>query len=76
MSGLLLERMINSVLTEDYDVLYWLKRNGWPNNSREIVTFGLSGLMGLVYSWYYSDYQQDPEEMAALVERILRPLLK
>lgn len=76
MSGLLLERMINSVLTEDHDVLYWLQRNGWSNNSREIVIFGLSGLMGLVYSWYCNDFRQDPEEMAALVEQLLRPILK
>lgn len=76
MSGLLLERMINSVLTEHHDVLYWLQRNSWPNNSREIVIFCLSGLMGLVYSWYYSDYQQDPEEMAELADQMLRSLLK
>lgn len=76
MSGLLLERMISNVLAEDYDVRYWLRRKGWSDNSKEVIIFGLSGLMGLVYSWYYSGYQQAPEEMAALVEQIFRPFLK
>lgn len=73
MSGLLLERMINNVLAEDYDVLYWLRRNGWTDNSQEVIIFSLSGLVGLVYSWYYSGYRKPPEEMAALVEQLLRP---
>ena len=75
-SGLLLERMINNVLTEDYGVQYWLQRNGWTNNSQEIIIFGLSGLVGLVYSWYYSGFRQDPQEMAALVEQITLPFMK
>lgn len=75
LSGLLLERMIAIVLTEDYDVRYWLERNGWPGSSEEVIIFGVSGLMGLVYSWYYSDYKKEPEEMAALVEQLLRPYL-
>ena len=70
MSGLLLERMIGCVLTEDYDVRYWLQRNGWSDNSKEVIIFGLSGLMGLVYSWYYEGYQRAPEEMAAVIEKI------
>jgi len=73
MSGMLQERMINSVLTEDYDVLYWLRSHGWSENSQEVIIFGLSGLMGLLYSWYYSGFRQEAEELAALVEQILRP---
>lgn len=73
MSGMLQERMINSVLTEDYDVLYWLQHHGWNKNSKEVIIFGLSGLMGLLYSWYYSGFQKEPEELAALVEQLLRP---
>lgn len=72
-SGLLLERMIHIALTEDHDLRYWLQRHGWSNNSTEVIVFGLSGLVGLVYSWYYSGYRKTPEEMAALVEQILRP---
>ena len=72
LSGLLLERMINKVLEEDYDILYWLKRSGWADNSKEVLIFGLSGLVGLIYSWYYSDFQQKPEELAALVARLAR----
>lgn len=75
MSGLLLERMISIALTEDYDILYWLKSHGWSNNSQEVIIFGLSGLMGLVYSWYFSGYQQDPKEMAALMDQIIRSYL-
>lgn len=76
MSGLLLERMIDSVLTEDYDVRYWLQKHGWAGNSKEVIIYGLSGLMGLVYSWYYSGYQKEPEEMAALLEQMTQPFLK
>lgn len=73
MSGLLQERMINSVLAEDYDVLYWLRSHGWDKNGQELIVFGLSGLTGLLYSWYYQGFRQEPEELTALVEQILRP---
>ena len=73
MSGLLLERMIDRVLEEDFDVRYWLRRNGWPNHDKEAIIFGFTGLMGLVYSWYYTDYRQTPEEMAAVIKQMLRP---
>lgn len=73
MSGLLLERMINSVLTEDYELLYWLRRKGWEKYSQEIIIFSLSGLMGLVYSWYYSGYRKTPEEMAVLLVQMVSP---
>lgn len=73
LSGLLLERLINKVLEEDYDVLDWLRHNGWADNSKEILIFGLSGLIGLVYSWYFSGFQQKPEELAAMVDKLARP---
>lgn len=74
MTGLLLERMIESVLREDYDIRYLLKANGWEEE-QEILVFNLSGIMGLVYSWYCSGYEKSPGEMAVLLERILtRPL--
>lgn len=72
-SGILLERMIQSVLAEDYDLLYWLRKKGWKDYSQEVIIFFLSGLMGLVYSWYYSGYQKSPEEMAALLEQMIAP---
>lgn len=75
-SGLLLERMLSIVLTEDYDVLYWLQRNGWTKGSKELIIFGLSGLMGLIYSWHYGGYRQSPEEMAALIGKLVRPYLQ
>lgn len=76
LSGLLPERMIARVLEEDFDVRYWLRSNGWPNNDKEAIIFGFTGLMGLVYSWYFTDYRQTPEEMAAVVKQMLRPQLK
>lgn len=76
LSGLLLERMIGCALTEDYDVHYWLRSAGWSENSREVIIFGLSGIMGLVYSWYHSGYRKTPEELAALVEQMILPTLK
>lgn len=76
LSGLLLERMIGLVLAEDFGVQHWLQRYGMSEHSQEIIVFGLSGLMGLVYSWYYGGYRQSPEEMAALLEQMtLRPIL-
>lgn len=74
-SGLLLERMIASVLQEDYDVHNWLQSHGWKDNSRDLIVFGFTGIMGLVYSWHYSGYQRKPEEMAALVENLMAPYL-
>lgn len=73
MSGLLLERMIDRVLEEDFDVRYWLRSNGWPDNDKEAIIFGFTGLMGLVYSWYYTGYRQTPEEMTAVVKQMLHP---
>ena len=74
-ASLLLERMVTSVLAEDYDIINHLERNGWPGSSSEVVIFGLSGLMGLVYSWYYSGYRRSPEEMAALAEQLMQPYM-
>jgi AcrR family transcriptional regulator len=73
MSGLLLERMVTRILQEDYDVHNWLKSHGWKNNSRDLIVFGFTGIMGLVYSWHYSGYERKPEEMAALVENLIAP---
>ncbi len=73
MSGLLLERMIARVLQEDYDVHSWLQNHGWKNHNRDLIVFGFTGLMGLVFSWYYSGYDRTPEEMAALIEDLMAP---
>lgn len=70
LSGLLLERMIESVMREEYDLRYWLKRNGWEKE-RDLIVFHLSGVMGLVYRWYYSGFRESPEEMAALLRKIM-----
>lgn len=70
LSGLLLERMIESVMREDYDLRYWLKLNGWERE-RDIVVFHLSGVMGLVYRWYFSNFRESPEEMAQLLNKIM-----
>lgn len=76
LSGLLLERMIANVLNEDYDLRYWVRANGWEKD-RDIIIFHISGVMGLVYRWYYSDFRESPEEMAALLDQIVTtPLAK
>ncbi|MBR3974195.1 MAG: TetR/AcrR family transcriptional regulator [Oscillospiraceae bacterium] len=71
-SGLLLERMVTKVLEEDYEILHGLQRSGWADNSKEVVIYGLSGLVGLIYSWHYSGFRQEPEELADLVERLAK----
>ena len=73
MSGLLLERMITSVLQEDHELSYWLRRKGWGDYQKEIIIYSLSGLMGLVYTWYAEGYKKSPEEMAALLEQMMSP---
>ena len=73
MLGLLLERMLNRLLLEDHDVHSWLHSHGWKNNNRELIIFGFTGLMGLVYGWYYDGYQQTPEQLAAFVDDMLKP---
>lgn len=73
MSGLLLERMILRVLQEDHDVHQWLQRHGWKDHRRDLIVFGFTGLMGLVFSWHCSGYDRKPEEMAAVVKNLFAP---
>lgn len=70
LTGLLLERMIACILSEDYDVRHWLKANGWEQQ-RDVIIFHLSGTMGLIYRWYFAGFRETPEEMAALLKKIL-----
>ena len=70
MNGLLLERMTESVMNEGFDIRYWLKLRGWEQE-KDIVIFCLSGFMGLIYRWYYSGFRESPEEMAALLEKLM-----
>ena len=70
MNGLLLERMIECVMNEGFDVRYWLKLRGWEQE-KDLVIFCLSGVMGLICRWYYSGFRESPEEMAALLEKIM-----
>lgn len=70
MTGLLLERMIESVMNESFDLRSWLKRNGW-NREKDVIIFHLSGTMGLVFRWYYSGFRESPEEMATLIRKIM-----
>lgn len=75
LAGILLERMIVCVLDESYDLHYWLKNNGWADAEKDVIIFHLSGVMGLVFRWYYSGFRDTPEEMAALLKKILtKPL--
>lgn len=69
-TGLLLERMIENAIREEYDLRYWLKRNGWEKE-RDLIVFYFTGAMGLIYRWYYGGFRETPEEMAQLLNRIL-----
>lgn len=70
MNGLLMERMIENVMNEGFDVRYWLKARGWADE-KDIVIFYLTGFMGLTYRWYYSGFRESPEEMAARLEKLM-----
>lgn len=75
MNGLLMERMIDITMREDYDIRYWLKTDR-IENGREILIFSLCGAVGLAYSWYYEGFRKSPEEMAKLmVQIVLNPLI-
>lgn len=69
LAGLLLERLVTIAMYEDYDLKYWLKTQGW-SETKDILVFHLTGIMGLVYSWHHSGFDRTPQEMAALLERI------
>lgn len=74
MNGLLMERITDSVMREDYDIRYWLKVDH-GEMGRDILIFSLCGAMGLAYSWYYEGFQKSPEEMARRMVRLIkRPL--
>lgn len=75
LTSLLLERMVTSVLNEDYDVRYWLKAYDWDTGT-DIIIFNLCGVMGLTYSWYCSGYRTEPEELARRVDLLIQHSLK
>lgn len=70
MSGLLLERMIISIMQEDYDVWRWLQAEDLRDR-QDILVFNVSGVMGLVFSWYYSGFRKTPEEMTRLMKTLM-----
>lgn len=76
LSGLLLERAIASILREDYDV--WIQLQAQEQENRQdIIVFNFSGIMGMVFSWHSTDFQKSPEQMAALLRRLMNdPLAK
>ena len=71
LSGLLLERMIESVLREDYDIWNLFQAED-PQNRQDIIVFNFSGIMGLIFSWYASGFQKSPEQMAALMVQLMK----
>ena len=73
LSGLLLERMISIVLKEDIDVHYRLRRHGLSGDSAEVIIYSVSGLLGLVYSWYAGGFEKTPEEMTRIVVQMNQP---
>lgn len=72
----LMDRMIGSILREDYDVWRWLQAEN-PDNRQDIVMFNIGGCMALVFSWHDSEYQKSPEQMAALIADLMnKPLAR
>lgn len=75
LTGLLIERLIVTVLNEDYDIQYWLRANGW-RQEKDILIYHITGIMGLILSWYYGGYQKSPQQMAMLMNELLfRPMV-
>lgn len=76
MRSLLLERMMGSILREDYDVWRWLQAEDLENR-QDILVFNLSGIMGLVFRWHASGFRKSPKQMAALIGNLMNhPLAK
>jgi len=74
--SVLLERMIGSILLEDYDVLRWLQAEELENR-QDILVFNLSGCMGLVFSWHASGFRKTPEQMVSLISDLMsKPLVR
>lgn len=74
--NILLERMVVSILQEDYDVWHWLRVED-PENRQDILVFNLSGIMGLVFRWHDTGFQKSPEQMVALLSELMqKPLIK
>ena len=74
--SILLERMIISILQEDYDVWHWLRVDD-PENREDTLVFNISGIMALVFRWHDTGFQKSPEEMVALLAELMqKPLIK
>ena len=68
--GMLIERAIAYSLTDDI-----LPRRFLPDDSlemqKQITMFGVCGMMSMVLTWHYSDFQKSAEEMARTAARML-----
>lgn len=71
LTDLLLERMVNCVLDEAFDIHYWLNAYD-AETGTDIIIFNLCGIMGLTHSWYQSGYQRTPEEMARRISALVQ----
>jgi len=68
--NVLWERMLQTALQEDYEMRHWL-RGSDSGEGEDILLFSLSGIMGIIYSWYQREYDRTPEEMARVIHRLL-----
>jgi len=74
LTNVLWERMLQTVLQEDYEMRHWL-RGSDSDEGEDILLFSLSGIMGITYGWYRREYDRSPEEMARVIQRLLtKPL--
>lgn len=71
LSNLLLERMLINILDEAYDIRYWLKAYD-RDTGTDIIIFNLCGIMGLIYGWYYTDFQKSPETLAHRIHHLIQ----
>ena len=66
----LVERMVYYADQEDRDFHYLF--GGKTIDSYEQLLFMVSGLMGLVLSWHQTGFQKTPEQMASVMEKLIR----
>ena len=69
-TSLLLERAIAHVIREEHSALRWL---GADQRSTQLETtvFYISGIMGLLLSWYHSGFARTPAEMANILLHLM-----
>lgn len=75
MSSMLVERSMDYLAKEDQSIARYFNADN-SENGDEILLFCLNGIYGLVVSWHRNGYEKSVEQMARILETMLRtPLL-